>query len=295
MEHIFDVSGGPGGKAFLLVGKDKSALMDCGMAYCAADLIDNIKQILGSRELNYILISHSHYDHIGAIPYLRREWPGVRVLGAEYAQRILNRPSALKTIRELSTQAALLFDGPELPPYDDAALKVDVIIKDGDELDLGGVHMEVIKTGGHTQCSLSFLINNDTLFASESTGYMSESGVVYPSFIISCADAIESIRICRNLHPRSIISPHYGLVREADTADYWGNCLLAIRKTQKFILDSAAQSYDEAWIIREYERLFRDDDSRREQPTQAFRLNAQNMINNLLRESSGDKWRLNSG
>lgn len=289
MKHIFDVSGGLGGKAFLLVGKDKSALMDCGMAYCAADLMDNIKQVLGSRELNYILISHSHYDHIGAIPYLRREWPAVSVLGAEYAQRILNKPNALKIIRELGTEASLLFGGHELSVYDDALLKVDVSIKDGDELDLGGTRIGVIKTGGHTQCSLSFLINNDTLFASESTGYMSKSGVVYPSFIISCADAIESIGICRSLHPRAIISPHYGLVGEADTADYWENCLLAIRKTQKFILDSAEQGYDEAWILREYERLFRDEDSRREQPTRAFRLNAQNMIKTVLREADAIK------
>ena len=50
-------------------------MIDCGMAYSAGETISNIKEILNGRSLDYILISHTHYDHIGALPYIKKEFP----------------------------------------------------------------------------------------------------------------------------------------------------------------------------------------------------------------------------
>ena len=279
-----DVTGGEGGNAFLILGEGKTALVDCGMAYCAPNLISNIKKILNKKMLNYILISHSHYDHIGAIAYLKKEWPNSRVLGAEYAKRILTRSNALKTIRSLSMQAAKLYDADTIIEYDDEMLKVDDSICDGDILDLGGLSIKIIATQGHTKCSLSFLVNNETLFPSESTGYMSKSGKIYPAFITSYSEAIDSIHTCQKINPRFIISPHFGLINESDTLDYWENCILAVKETKEFILNLSKQGYDENQILVQYEKMFRDEQSRLEQPINAFRLNAKNMIKNVLKK-----------
>lgn len=284
MDNIINVTGGRGGNAFLLLGEEKSALVDCGMAYCAQNLIKNIEQVLGKRELDYILISHSHYDHIGAIPYLKQKWPQSKVLGAAYAKRILSRPNALKTIRKLSIEAATIFSSNGFITYDDELLKVDQVISDGECINLGNMHIKVLETLGHTQCSLSFLVNHEMLFASESTGYMSKTGKVYPSFIVSCRDAIASIHKCQKTNASFIISPHYGLVSNKSAADYWSDCLLAIQKTKEFVLNLSEQGYDEEQILLSYEQSFRDDYSRQEQPRHAFCLNAQNMIQTVLRE-----------
>ncbi len=284
MDEIVNVTGGQGGNAFLVIGEENTALVDCGMAYCAAKLVSNIKQILNNRNLNYILISHSHYDHIGAIPFLREEWPGIKVLGAEYAKRILGRAGALATIRALGVQAAKLFSAGELQEYDAASLKVDHVVNDGDIIDLGGHSIKVIETRGHTKCSLSFLINNETLFASESTGYMSKTGKIYPAFITSYTETIRSINICQAINPRFIISPHYGLVSEQDAFYYWRRCLAAAQRTREFILFLAERGCDEQHILTEYERKFRDDTCRREQPISAFNLNTSSMIKTVLKE-----------
>jgi glyoxylase-like metal-dependent hydrolase (beta-lactamase superfamily II) len=286
MDKIMDVTGGKGGNAFLILGEEKTALLDCGMAYCAPNLISNIKQVLNKMTLDYILISHSHYDHIGAIPYLRKEWPNCRVLGAEYAKQILSRPNALKIIRSLSMKAAEIYDADPIQEYDDKMLKVDTVICDGDVLELGGLNIKVIETQGHTKCSLSFLVNNETLFPSESTGYMSKSGKIYPAFITSCSEAIHSIHICQSINPRFIISPHFGLVNESDTLGYWDNCMLAVKATKEFILHLSEQGYDEVQILTEYEKVFRDEQSRLEQPIHAFMLNAQSMIKTVLGEKN---------
>lgn len=283
MNKIMDVTGGQGGNAFLILGEEKTALIDCGMAYCASNLISNIKRILNGKVLNDILISHSHYDHVGAVPYLKQEWPHSRVLGAEYAQRILNKPSALNTIRGLSLQAAKIYAIGDLKEYDDNLLKVDNVIGDGDILDLGDLRIQVIETPGHTKCSLSFLVN-ETLFASESTGYMSKSGKIYPAFLTNCSETIDSIHICQKIKPRFIISPHYGLVNESDTPYYWRKCILAVQETREFILHLSEQGYKEERILTKYEKIFRDEQSRLEQPAFAFKLNTQSMIKAVLRE-----------
>lgn len=284
METIIDVTGGRGGSSFLLVGEEKTALMDCGMAYCASKLIHNCQEMLGARPLDYIIISHSHYDHIGAIPYLRQEWPSCQVLGAEYAKRILTRPNALKTIRYLSVQAAEALGAGELSSYDDTKFTVDQIIAEGDWINLGGLRIQVMETPGHTQCSLSFLVNGDTLFASETTGCFSHSGKVHPAFIRSYSDAIAAIHTCQKLNPRFIISPHYGLVSQRDTPGYWKNCLRAAVEAHAFILELVQRGYNEEQILVQYEKVFRDEHSRLEQPMDAFRLNTEFMIKTVLRE-----------
>ena len=38
--------------------------------------------------IQYLLIAHSHYDHCGAVPYLLRRYPHLRVLASREAEKI---------------------------------------------------------------------------------------------------------------------------------------------------------------------------------------------------------------
>ncbi len=75
------------------------------------------------------------------------------------------------------------------------------------------------------------------------------------------------------------------MVAQKDTCDYWKKCTIAVNETKKFVLDLFEQGHDENFILNEYEREFRDAQSRLEQPDIAFRINAQNMIKVLLSEN----------
>jgi len=280
LDYIVDVTGGRGGKVYLILGQQRTAIIDCGMAYCADRLIQNIQQVLGNKTLDYIFITHSHYDHVGGMPYIKEQWPACRVLGAQYAQRVFASTSALKTIRQLGEQAAALYGAAGIMPYGETLLRVDTVVSDGTCIDLGGVRVKVIATPGHTKCSLSFLVN-DVLFASESTGYKSQSGRVYPAFIVSDVEALASIRKCQQLNPRYVISPHYGLVENPHA--YWEQCRQALEETRAFILRMYQEGYNEEEIFVAYEQAFRDEHSRAEQPSEAFRLNVQAMIKTVLR------------
>ncbi len=284
MDYIVNVTGGKGGNSFLLLGDQKTALVDCGMAYCAANLINNVKQVLNTRALDYVFVSHSHYDHIGALPYLREEWPHIKICGTEYDQNILNRDNALKTIKKLNMQAAGFYGQGIFNEYNNDLMKIDTVISDGDIIDLGSVNIKVIETPGHTKYTLSFLVNNEVLFASESTGCMGKSGKIYHNFLVSYFKTIDSINRCKKINPQFIISPHYGLVKKSDTLNYWQNSLLAAKKSRDFILHLFNLGYGKEKILSEYENKFRDEESRSMQPITAFRLNTQSMIEAVLND-----------
>ena len=87
-EGIIRVTGGHGGEAILFIGSEKTALLDCGNSYCGQITAENLKEALGDRNLDYVMLSHSHYDHIGALPYIKKAFPNATVLGAENAEEI---------------------------------------------------------------------------------------------------------------------------------------------------------------------------------------------------------------
>lgn len=285
MDKWINVTGGKGGNSYLVLGDKKTALVDCGMAYCASNLINNVKRILDSSALDYVFVSHSHYDHIGAVPYLREEWPNIIVCGTDYDKNILNRYNALKAIKKLSLQAAKIYNNGTFKDYDDAMMKIDTVISDGDIINLGGLSIRAIETPGHTKCTLSFLLNNEILFASESTGYMTKSGDIHHAFLISYAKTIESIIICGKINPKFIISPHFGLVDKRYTLTYWQNSIASARKIRDFILNLVKLGYGEEIILSEYEKMFRDEEIQLEQPINAFCLNTKSMIKAVLKES----------
>ncbi len=63
MYEIIPVGSVPGGDGFLLVTPEKAALIDGSFAFTAPKMINTIKGILKDRPLDYVLLTHTHYDH----------------------------------------------------------------------------------------------------------------------------------------------------------------------------------------------------------------------------------------
>ncbi|WP_461248461.1 MBL fold metallo-hydrolase [Treponema sp. R6D11] len=86
----------------VLLGDDFTAIFDCGMMHCADKTIKSVKNALNGRPLDYLFITHTHYDHIGATPFFRKEWPGLRLVTSQAGAAVLLKDTPRRVIRELS-------------------------------------------------------------------------------------------------------------------------------------------------------------------------------------------------
>ncbi len=106
-------------------------------------------------KVKYIVCTHAHFDHVGAVPELRKE------TGA----KIVIHGDELEIYNSTSDQAAT-FWGYELDPLPEP----DMLVSEGDKLEVGDLKFEILHTPGHSPGGIclygeGILITGDTLFA----------------------------------------------------------------------------------------------------------------------------------
>lgn len=288
-ENIERVTAGKGNSESLLIfAKDKTVLMEAGMAYCHAGLIDNIRKALSERDrktLDYITLSHSHYDHVGALPYILKEWPDIKVVAAEKTKKVFASQGAKKTITRLLGEAAKNY-GRTPEDYDADMLRVDMVVKDGDFLDLGGGEkLRVMETKGHTDCSLTFVLEPERImFSSESTGVIRQEGVITSAILKSYKQAVESAKKCMAYKPDILITPHYGVMSEDEKLSFFIWFLIAAEREKDYILESYDKTGSVEGTVDLYEERYWSEDWLSGQPKAAFMENANATVRNILKE-----------
>ena len=99
-----------------------------------------------------ILLTHAHFDHIGAMEPLRKEY-SVKVYAGEREKAVLNDPRINLT--------SMIGQG--------RSFEADVYLSDGEEFTIGSMTFKTVYTPGHTCGSVVYLIDGvmiagDTLF-----------------------------------------------------------------------------------------------------------------------------------
>ncbi len=285
-DYLHRVTAGTGGEAFLIFAKDVTVLHDCGMAYCYKGLIENIEKALAARgrnHLDYILLSHTHYDHVGALPYVLQKWPDATVIGAYKAEKVFKSEGARKTMKRLGEAARDRYSDSEEPILTDG-LRVDYIVKDGDLIELGsGEIIKVIEATGHTDCSLAYLLlPQNLMFTSESTGIPRPFGDLHTSILKDYHQTIETAKKCKAEGAKHLLVPHYGLLPEELVEEYFDIYIEFAEHERDLIVGQydEGKNYDE--IMAAYEAHYWSEERGGAQPKEAFLENAQHIVRHIL-------------
>jgi glyoxylase-like metal-dependent hydrolase (beta-lactamase superfamily II) len=135
-----------------LIFSDQICLIDSGVAGSEARILDYIKNAgRDPGEINRIVFTHSHADHIGAGSALKKQ------TGCKLAAHIDARPWIENVDQQYAQRPVGNF-------YDLVGGSVDIDwgLKDRDQVDLGGGRaLEIFHTPGHSKGSISLLYNED--------------------------------------------------------------------------------------------------------------------------------------
>ena len=272
------------GTCFLVRGEQEAILFDPGMAYYGETVVQRVKEILGTQPLRAVFLTHSHYDHVAAVPYVRQEWPEIRVYAAEYACHIFEKTKAQQMMFSMSKIAAVESHHEwHSETYKGNLLYADRALYDGDRITEGEFVVEVIETIGHTQCSVSFMINDEVMISSETIGLEGDyEGGYVPAFLISYKKTEESLRCTREANPKQLYMPHRGLVIPDER--YWKYMEKGLAATKDEIIRILASYPTTEEQILEMEEVFWKKAADGAWPREAFDMNAKAMLRTVAAE-----------
>lgn len=193
--------------SYLIVGNEKTALIDTVAEGFYLELEANIKAVLGDRRLDYIVVNHMEQDHSGSIELLKKEYPEVTIVGNAKTADMLNG-----------------FYGINQGLH---------IVKDGDSLDLGG------KT-------LTFYMTPMLHWPETMMTYLTQDGVLFSGDAFGCFGALAGAVVDSDLNPGMYWMEMYRYYA-AIVAKYGISVKNAMKKLAALDLQYIASTHGPVW------------------------------------------------
>jgi glyoxylase-like metal-dependent hydrolase (beta-lactamase superfamily II) len=168
---IFRIKGhGTSSHSYIIKGEYVTLLIDSGVDANFLTLQQSLLKIgLKIRDIDIVVNTHEHFDHIGANRYFQ-----------DHALIAAHRFAATKIT--LDDRYVTLYKSADL---NEIPLKVHLWLESKSRFDLGNYSLNIIHTPGHTSGSIciyepvrKILFTGDTVFAGGTLSYIAESGSV---------------------------------------------------------------------------------------------------------------------
>lgn len=278
-----------GGEAYLITSGDDAVLIDTGYAVGVDGTIKNIEKHLDGRKLEYIIFTHSHYDHVMGAPAICEHFKDVKIYAHPRVRQIFTKGNARKTMEDMNEAAAKDRGIPAIRGWSDK-LHVDVDVSEGDVIQAGNMKIRVIETPGHTNCSISlYFENEDLLVAAETIGVPLDFPNVVPTFIVSYEDTVKSIEKVKALNPESILLPHSKKISGDDVAVYFNNAFDIATEVHDTVINLYNEGLDVDAIVAKLKAKYFVGNFREYQPEEAFDANWIPMTRRIIQKLGPQK------
>lgn len=281
---IYDVRVHPGDSAFLIDDGKTAIMYDSGFGFTGYDVADKIEKILGNRKLDFIFLTHSHYDHALGSVYALEKWPEAKVVAGEYAAKIFAKPTAKAVMRDLDRKFA---DTCGVGEYEDLIdnLKVDIPVSDGDKIIAGEMEFVAVNLPGHTKCSVGYYCAAEKLLlGSETVGVFNGEDDVIPSYLVGYRMAMDSIEKLGDFEICNVLVPHFGLLEGEKARLYFEKAKISNEKITEKIVEMLKAGKSKEQIAEAYKEEYYHGYIKKIYPIDAMELNTGIMINLIEKE-----------
>jgi len=195
-------------------GGGESVLIGGGMAHLAPLILPQVRAFgIDAKKIREVVLLHTHFDHCGLVPYLKKLWPWMEVAVSAQGKSRLSDPRVTQSIAAFNqmaiARARLEGEAAELG-FEFTGIEVQKTLKEGDQVVCGEVTLDILQVPGHSSCSIAaYMPAEKALFASDA------AGVVYKDFVFAAGNSNydlyqESLRKMAAYPVKAVLLEHYG-------------------------------------------------------------------------------------
>ena len=229
-------------------GGEESVLIGGGMAHLAPRILPQMQAFgLDAKKISKLIVLHTHFDHCGLVPYLKKLWPWVKVCASEAGKSCLSDTKLTRYIAALN-QATIVRDGLEKAAaqvgFEFTDITVEQVLKEGDRLACGDLALDILEVPGHSSCSIAVYIpEQKALFPSDA------SGVHYPGFIFSAGNSNfdlyeRSLHRLAGFDVEAVLLEHFGVALGDEARSLLPRSLEAAREARAAMEESYRRTGD---------------------------------------------------
>jgi glyoxylase-like metal-dependent hydrolase (beta-lactamase superfamily II) len=242
-----------------IIRGEQNYLVDCAITAKAEEFSAKISKILGeedgfvSRKIDGVLLTHTHYDHMGICSFLEDRY-GFEIIASSVGVNLLKKQKVIDFINYLNDGFCRLLN-----------VQTDVRVKkpenlrsvsEGDTLKIdAGNELKVFETPGHTRCSLSYyLLPDKIMFPGDTIGVVEKNGSIKPLFLSSYKSYIDSLNKLKAQAIEVMCFAHNRVIRGEERIErFLEKAVQSARNLKKLILDklNSSHQYNHESLARE--------------------------------------------
>jgi len=208
-----------------LIKGETYAIIEGGVSGITYPFLSQLTQLdVPPEAISYLVILHSHFDHMMVFPTLKERYPWMKIVSSERNRVTFSSERIIAKIfdsdRKMTLtlmERGLISEAPNLHPY--TSFPLDITVSEGSILDLGnGVMIKFIETPGHSPDCLSAHYEEErVLFCSDGAGFYAPPDFFRPNYWFRLDEAEKSLDRMKTIDPEILCRGHHGVVmgREA--------------------------------------------------------------------------------
>ncbi|MFC1949561.1 MBL fold metallo-hydrolase [Chloroflexota bacterium] len=256
-QHFYQL-GIPSFPSYLSLGDD-GMIIEGGTGATFPFIVEQIEELgIEPERIKYLTLTHTHADHIGALPHLRKLWSHLKVVASPIGAELLKKEAVIKEfiwtdgkIAEIMMANGVISDYP--PKLDSYDFSVDILVNEGDRIELGqGIAWTVYEAAGHAPCHIALHEEKEgTLVIGDTTGFNTlGKDVFWPNYFHSLEAYCNTIKKLSAISAKRLALSHNGVI-ESGISDYFRRAIGATESYHLEMLERVGNGEDPSEVALE--------------------------------------------